>query len=80
MSCGVGRRRSSDPALVAAAALIQLLAWELPYAVDCGCRPKKTKNKQNKTKQKKGGEKLRGLAFREIRAEGGLCGQLEKVL
>ena len=39
MSCGVGRRRSSDPALLwlwcrpAATAPIQLLAWEIPYAV-----------------------------------------------
>ena len=41
MSCGAGRRFSSDPSLdpvlpwlwhrLAAVALIQLLAWELPY-------------------------------------------------
>ena len=40
MSCGVGHRRGLDPVLLwlwgrlVAAALIQLLAWELPYAVD----------------------------------------------
>ena len=39
VSCGVGRRRGSDPALLwlwcrpAAVALIQPLAWEPPYAV-----------------------------------------------
>jgi len=38
MSCGVGRRRGSDLALLwlccrlAATALIQPLAWELPFA------------------------------------------------
>ena len=39
MSCGVGRRHGSDPALLwlwgrpAAAAPIQPLAWEPPYAL-----------------------------------------------
>ena len=39
VSCGVGRRHSSDPVLLwlwrrlAATALIRPLAWELPYAV-----------------------------------------------
>ena len=58
MSCGVGRRHGSDPALLwlwyrlAAAAPIRPLAWELPYCHRCG--PKKTKNKEQKTnKQKK---------------------------
>ena len=42
MSCGVGRRRGSDPVLLwlwhrpAAAALIQPLAWKPPYAVRAG--------------------------------------------
>ena len=55
MSCGVGCRRSSDPALLwlfsrlATAAMIQPLAWELPYAA--GTALKKSK-KQNKTKNK----------------------------
>jgi len=53
VSCGVGHRRSLDPALLwlwcrlAAVALIRLLSWELPYAV--GLVPKKQKqNKKNK--------------------------------
>ena len=50
MSCGVGRRCSSDPALLwlwcrpAAITLIRPLAWELPY--DAGVALKK--NKTNK--------------------------------
>jgi len=51
MSCDVGLRRSSDPALLwlwhrpAAVALIQLLAWELPYSV--GAALKKGRGKEN---------------------------------
>ena len=50
MSCGVGHRCSSDPALLwpAAAAPIQPLAWEAPYAV--GAALKKAK-KQKETKK-----------------------------
>ena len=48
MSCGVGHRHSSDPRL-AAAALIQPLAWALPYAMGAAL---KSKNKQiNKPKK-----------------------------
>ena len=49
MSCGVGRRQGSDPALLwlwrkpAAVALIRLPAWEASYAAGCG--PKKQKKK-----------------------------------
>ena len=51
MTCGVGRRRSSDLAwlwlwlwcMLAAIALIQPLAWEPPYASRGS--PEKTKNK-----------------------------------
>ena len=56
MSCDVGHRHSSDPELLwlwcrlAAAALIQPLAWELPYVA--GMALKKQKN--NKKKQKTG--------------------------
>ena len=56
MSCGVGRRRSSDPALLwlwrrpVATALIQSLAWEPPYVVgaaqEMAKKPKKTKKKK----------------------------------
>ena len=47
MSSGVGHRHSSDPALLwlqhslAAVALIQLLAWELPYAADAALKRRK---------------------------------------
>ena len=63
MSCGVGCRRGSDPALLwlwrrpAATAPIRPLAWESPHAVGNGPRKgKKTKKKkkiriQNKTKK-----------------------------
>ena len=50
MSCGVGRRCSSDPLLLwlwwtpAAVALIQPLAWEPPYAK--GAALEKTKKKK----------------------------------
>ena len=49
MSCGVGQRRSLDPALLwlwrrpAAAAPMRPLAWEVPYAE--GAALKKAKNK-----------------------------------
>ena len=54
MSCGVGRRHSSDPELLwlwrrpAAVALIGPLAWEPPY--DVGVALEKTK-RQKKKKQ-----------------------------
>ena len=43
MSCGVGRQRGSDLALckLAAAALIQLLAWQLTYATGAALKIKK---------------------------------------
>ena len=57
MSCGVGRRHSSDPVLLwpwrrlAATALIRPLAWEPPYAVGAAQemtkRQKKKKKKEN---------------------------------
>ena len=55
MSCGVGCRRGSDPALLwlwcrsAAVAPIQPLARELPYAVGAALKRKKAKNKQTST-------------------------------
>ena len=54
MSCGVGRRCGSDPALLwlwrrlAAVALIGPLAWEPPYAVGAAV---KSKNKQKKNQK-----------------------------
>ena len=47
MSCGVGQRLGSDLALLwlwctlAAVALVQPLAWELPYAVGAALKIKK---------------------------------------
>ena len=41
--CGVGRRCSSEDI---AAALIQPLAWEIPYAAGEALKKKKTKNKK----------------------------------
>ena len=52
MSCDVGRRHSSDPALLwlwprsVATAPVRPLAWELPYAV--GVVLKSTKKKKKK--------------------------------
>ena len=49
MSCGVGRRRSSDPALLwlwcrpAAPAPIQHLAWELSFAAGTALNRQKKK-------------------------------------
>ena len=54
MSCGVGRRCGSDPALLwlwrrlAAVALIGPLAWEPPYAVGAAV---KSKNKQKENQK-----------------------------
>ena len=51
MSCGVVRRHGSDPMLLglwhrpAAAAPIQPLAWELPYASGMALKHKKEKKK-----------------------------------
>ena len=53
MSCGVGCRRGLDPALLwlwcrpAAAAPIQPLAWELPYASSVALKGKKQNNNNN---------------------------------
>ena len=63
MSCGVGSRRDSDPALLwlwrrlAATPLIRPLAWEPPYAagvaLEKGKRQKKKKKKKKKRKKEK---------------------------
>ena len=55
MTCGVGRRRGSDPVLLwlwcrlAATALIRPLAWE-PHAHDAALKSQKEKNKQQQKK------------------------------
>ena len=54
MSCGVGRRRSSDPVLLwlrhrpAATVPIGPLAWEPPYALAVALKDKKIKKKKKK--------------------------------
>ena len=54
MSCGVGRRWSSNPALLwlwyrlAVAAPIRPLAWEPPYAMDEVLKKKKKRKKRKK--------------------------------
>ena len=54
MSCGVGRRHSSDLAWLwlwrrpGATAPIGPLAWELPYAADMALKKKKKKKKPQK--------------------------------
>ena len=62
MSCGIGRRCGSDPALLwlwrrlAATAPFRPLAWEPPYAAGAALeKEKKTKNNNNNKKQQKGG-------------------------
>ena len=57
MSCGVGRRHGSDPRLLwlwlwlrlAAIALIQPLARELPYAAAAALKSKTKQNKKSLT-------------------------------
>ena len=50
MSCGLGCRRGSDPALLwlwcrlSAVALIRPLAWEPPYAMGVALKKKKKKS------------------------------------
>ena len=54
MSCSAGHRLGSDPALLwlrcglAAAALIQPLAWESTYAEGAALKKKKKKNKEKR--------------------------------
>ena len=56
MSCGVGRRHGLDLVWLwlwcgpAATALIQLLAWEPPYAAEAAQEMEKEKKKQIRSK------------------------------
>ena len=56
MSCGMGRKQGTDPMLLglwcrpAAAAPIQPLAWELPYAIGVTLKSKKAKKEKKKKK------------------------------
>ena len=55
MSCGVGPRHGSEPALLwlwrrpAATAPFQPLAWELPYAAGAAIKRKEKKKKKKNT-------------------------------
>ena len=55
MSCGVGCRLGSDPILLwprpAAAAPIQPLAWEPPYAKDMSLKKKKERERERNSKR-----------------------------
>ena len=68
MSCGVGRRRSLDLALLwlwhrpVATAPIRPLAWEPPYAT--GKALKKTKEKKKEEESKAGYAEARDLNIR----------------
>ena len=59
MSYDVDHRHGSDPMLLwlwgrlAAAALIQPLTWELPYATSVPPLPKKTRRKEKEKKRKR---------------------------
>ena len=70
MSCGVGRRCSSEPALLwrrpAAAAPVQPLAWQLPHATGAALKSKK---KERERERKEGKGKKRRKEGRE-REEG----------
>ena len=60
MSCGVGRRRGSDPVLLwlwcrpAAIALIRPLTWEPQYATGAALKRQKDKNKKPPKSRNKG--------------------------
>ena len=62
VSCGIGRRYGSDPVLLwlwcrlASIALIQPLAWELPYAIGVTLKSKKRKKKRKKKEEAMGQE------------------------
>ena len=72
MSCGVGRRRDSDPVLLwrwhrpAAKAPIRPLAWESPYAARAAQKAKRPKNNnKNKNLKKKKKKSKRRKCKRE---------------
>ena len=70
MTCGVARRRGSDPALLwlwprpAAAALIRPLAWDSPYAA--GAALEKTKKKKKKKKKKRKNRPQTGRKYFQV--------------
>jgi len=73
VSCGVGHRCGSDPALLwlwlwpAATAPIQPLAWEPPYAVRAAQEMAKRQKKKKKRKRQRKKNKARGITFPDFR-------------
>ena len=71
MSCSVGRRHGSDPALLwlwhrpAAAAPTQPLAWELPCAVGMTLKSKKKEKRKRKRKKAAKREYFKSSQHRE---------------
>ena len=63
MSCGVGRRRRSDPLLLwlwcrpVATAPIRPLAWEPPYATEAALEKAKKERKKEKEKKSRKAER-----------------------
>ena len=78
MSCGVGHREGWDPELLwlwcrlAAAAPIQLVAWELPYASGAALKSKKEGRKERK-KGRNEGRKERRMKERLMRVINVYC-------
>ena len=72
MSCGVGHRHGSDPALlclwhrVAAEALIQPLAWELLYATRAALRKKEKKEKKKEGRKEENKEKGPRIGYNKL--------------
>ena len=71
MSCGIGLRCGSDPALLwlwlwcrpAAAAAIWPLVWELPYAIDAALK----KRRKEKKEWKNGSTSVNQITERKIK-------------
>ena len=69
MSCGVGCRRGSDPALLwlwhrpVATSLIRPLAWEPPYAAGAAQEMAKRQKNKNKKQQKKKNKEIISSIF-----------------
>ena len=72
MSCGVGRRHHSDPALLwfwyspAVTALISPLSWEPPNFAGAALKKKKKKKKRNGRKREGGKKEGKGEEGKKI--------------
>ena len=69
MSCGVDCRHGLDPELLwlcsrlAAVALIQPLAWELPYAAGVALKKQKIKKRESVRVKDSGEQKIASAAY-----------------